>query len=347
MEHNNNALGGGAAQSRTAAPGSTASNGEFYIPDRTCPRRPLKTNGTPGKSFEYAQIEGVPCRVVSGDEASVNLHSFISDTNTVFQVSREEFLEQFVQAEVVDGFIRAPKYPGGLLHVSEFEKREEASELIHKSAKIIGDESLEKKLKQLLQTQGSTHAATVSDYFDFKSGAKVLKTTENLGDSIFNRSKRWCPPVDIDHETFKQTKGFPAPIGIRPKDFCMPSELAQAVTALLVQMAQFENSPPAFVAFVSTIPGAVISQEVHLCKWCGTLVDARKCTAKYKSETNYIEICHRDPNKGFSIENMYWGHGDCNRRQGGYTELDRIDDVVSLIKMNPEYLEILRRKLGL
>jgi hypothetical protein len=319
----------------------------YYIPDRTCPRHALKANGEPSKSYEYAQMEGVPCRLVSRSDILVNLHSFVSDMSTVFQISSDEFQEQFVRAEVVDGFILVSKYPGGRIHVSEFDKRNEATELIHKATKVIGDKSLEDKLRQLLQTQGSTHAATVPVYLDFKNGKRILKPTENLGDAVFNRSKRWCPPVNIDHDAFKQTIGFPAPIGIRPKDFCLPSELAQAVTVLLVQMAQFENSPAAFVAFVSNIPEVSIPGDIHLCKWCAQPVDAKKCTTKYKSETNYIEICHRDPNQGFSVKNMYWGHGDCNRRQGGYTELDRIDDVVSLIDMNPEYREILLRKLGL
>jgi len=32
---------------------------------------------------------------------------------------------------------------------------------------------------------------------------------------------------------------------------------------------------------------------------------------------------------------MYWGHGECNRRQGGYTETERIQDALGLINFNP------------
>ncbi len=32
---------------------------------------------------------------------------------------------------------------------------------------------------------------------------------------------------------------------------------------------------------------------------------------------------------------MYWGHGECNRRQGGYTERERIEDAIVLITNNP------------
>jgi hypothetical protein len=31
---------------------------------------------------------------------------------------------------------------------------------------------------------------------------------------------------------------------------------------------------------------------------------------------------------------MYWGHGECNRRQGGYTEQDRINDAIRLLENN-------------
>ena len=75
------------------------------------------------------------------------------------------------------------------------------------------------------------------------------------------------------------------------------------------------------------------------CKWCNKVIDANLCKAEYKSATNYIEICHRDPNDRFLPRNVYWGHGDCNRRQGGYTEEDRIQDALTLLKYNPEYLK--------
>ena len=58
-------------------------------------------------------------------------------------------------------------------------------------------------------------------------------------------------------------------------------------------------------------------------------------SSQYKSEDNYIEICHRDPNSHFCVKNMYWGHGECNRRQGGYTETERIEDALGLINYNP------------
>lgn len=331
-------LGGGAAHSGTAAPG------RFYIPDRTYPRRPLKANGEEQKKYEWTQVEGVPCKLVQETEGHVVLQSFTSDPDTVVRVPRDEFAAQFVQAEMEGEFILGVKYPGGRLHVSEFDKRKEAGDLVARALRVLadeeeddGEESLAAKLDQVTKSQGSTKCATIPQYFEYAAGRRVLGPTENLGDPVFNRSKRWAPPVDIDHDTFKQTKGFPAPLGIRPKDFCLPSEMIKGVTELLVQMACFENAPPALATFVFGIPGVVHPGCVHRCKWCGGTVDAAKCTAEYKSTTNYIEICHRDPNAAFSPENMYWGHGDCNRRQGGYTERDRIEDAIRLLMENPVY----------
>lgn len=323
-------LGGGAAHSGTAAPG------RFYIPDRTYPRRPLKKDGEEQKNYEWiAQVEGVPCKLVQETETHVLVHSFTASSDSIVRIPRDEFAAQFVQAEMDGEFILGVKYPGGRLHVSEFDKRNEANDLVARALRVVTDEALKDKLTQIIVAQGSTKCVTIPQYNDYAAGRRVLGPTENLGDPVFNRSKRWAPPVDIDHDTFKQTKGFPAPLGIRPKDFCLPSAMMQGVTELLVQMACFENAPPALVSFVFGIPGVVHPGCVHRCKWCGGTVDAAKCTAAYKSTTNYIEICHRDPNAAFSPENMYWGHGDCNRRQGGYDEGECVRDGLRLFMMDP------------
>jgi hypothetical protein len=63
------------------------------------------------------------------------------------------------------------------------------------------------------------------------------------------------------------------------------------------------------------------------------------------SETNYIEICHRDPNDRFLVRNMYWGTGESNRRQGGYSEEDRIEDAIRLLMNNQEHFEKYKEQL--
>ena len=319
----------------------------YYIPNRSFPRRPLKKNGEEQKAYEWAQVQGVPCKIIKKEEASLVLHSFLSDSDQNFRVSNAELSEQFTQAKLEGEYIVGVSYPEGRLHISEFDKRKEASDLIASALKVICDESLRDKLKQTDKTQGCTHTATIDEFLKLKSGELKLKPTENFGDPIFNRSKRWAPPIDMDHETFQKTAGFPAPLGVRPKDFCLPSGVLAGVRELLVQMARFDKTPAEIRKFVSELPGMTIPEGIHCCKWCGEKVDADKCTSKYKSVTNYIELCHRDPNAMFTPENVYWGHGDCNRRQGGYTEYDRIEDVVRLAKQDPAYRAELLRQLGL
>ena len=312
--------------------------GDYYIPDRTFPRKPLTVGGEEQKKYVWiAQVEGVPCRLIEDEGSAVRLHSFTAEPGSTVRVPCEEFEAQFTKAEMDGDFILGVKYPGGRLHVSEFDKRKEAIELVARAVKVVAEESLRKKLKQVVKAQGCPKAVVIDKYLAFKSGAYVLGPTENIGDPVFNRACRWAPPVDIDYATFKQSKGFPAPLGIRPKDFCLPSEVIHGVTELLVQMARFENAPVSLAAFVSQLPGVVLPESAHRCKWCGETVDAQCCTSEYKSTSNYIEICHRDPNKGFSPDNMYWGHGECNRRQGGYTERDRIEDAIRLLLENPDY----------
>ena len=83
----------------------------------------------------------------------------------------------------------------------------------------------------------------------------------------------------------------------------------------------------------------------HRCTYCGEEIDLNEYSSNYASETNYIEICHRDPNACFCMGNMYWGHGECNRRQGGYTETERIEDAIQLVFTNStDYsLELIRK----
>lgn len=320
----------------------------YFIPDRTCLRSPLKKDSTEQKTTEWPQVQGVPCKMIKEEADAVILHSFLSDVDKNFRVPLAEFREQFAPAEMDGEYILTQAYPSGRIHVSEFEKRKEASKFLAAAMKVVDSKSLQDKLKQTFLPQGCTHTSKMDEYLKFKSGEKELKTTENFGDPIFNRTKRWAPPISSEytHDDFKKTKGFPAPLGIRTKDFCLPSGVLAGAIELVTQMARFENPDPKLRAFLDE-KKIEISEGVHCCKWCGKSVDATKCTSAYKSATNYIELCHRDPNGMFTRENVYWGHGDCNRRQGGYTELDRADDVAGLANQDPEVvLARLFAKLG-
>lgn len=327
----------------------------FYISKKSFPRKCLTVKGTVRTEYEWVQIEGVPCMVIEEhhndkDELEfIIFNSFTSNPDSYFKVSAIELAEHFDKAIVnKDGFIMGlTKYPDGKIHTLEFKKRVDVKN-IAALFKKIPNKDLSSKLEQTLVSQGSTHAATISLFFDYVNGTKKLKSTENFGDPIFNRHKRWCPPINITFEEFKTSPSYPAPLGVRPKDFCLPSEIISSAVELVTQMTRFLHSEDEFVKIIKTsildvyTPSATVTTvalEPFCCKWCNKVIDANLCKAEYKSATNYIEICHRDPNDRFLPRNVYWGHGDCNRRQGGYTEEDRIQDAITLLKYNPEYLK--------
>lgn len=338
---------------------------QFLISKKSAPRKCLTVKGAVKAEYEWVQIEGVPCLVLEelhdedGELESIILNSFTSTPDSRFKVTAAELDEHFDRAVVSrDGFIQGlQKYPGGKIHATEFKAREDVQK-IAAVFKRIPNKDLAAKLEQTLVSQGSTHAATISAYLDYMSGAKKLKSTENFGDPIFNRHKRWCPPIgrragspsaalgaaDITFEEFKASPSYPAPIGVRPKDFCLPSEIISSAVELSSQMCRFLNSDAELAHTLQTqilepFGGGAQPLEPFCCKWCNKVIDANHCKAEYKSATNYIEICHRDPNDRFVPRNVYWGHGDCNRRQGGYTEEDRIQDAITLLKFNPDYLK--------
>ena len=81
--------------------------------------------------------------------------------------------------------------------------------------------------------------------------------------------------------------------------------------------------------------------EIHKCKWSGKEIDALEFSSEYASKDNFIEICHRDPNERFIPSNMYWGFGESNREQGGYSEEERTKQIAILLNHNQEHLKTL------
>jgi len=291
---------------------------------------------------EYLQIEGVPCKVIKYDSVT-NMITLNSLTNTIsrcFKISREEFDINFTEINPdSDGDLHLNAYPIPI-NISEFDKREEVKSLEKNIKTIITNETVDKrvrkifkdKLFQLIQSQGAPYI-TITDYNKFKDGEISLSTHKRFGNEIFNRNYRWCPPIDITYEEYLKSPSYPAPLGIRPKDFCLPSELIITMNELINQIVNFDGiGDISFEEMKKILP--FIHKKEHCCKYCGEKIDIEKYCSEYKSCDNYIEICHRDPNSRFLPRNMYWGHGDCNRRQGGYSETDRMNDGVRLMWVN-------------
>lgn len=313
----------------------------YCVAKQTVPHYYNKKNGI-SKQKEYLQIEGVPCQVIkyNNETNMITLNSFTSSSSRCFTISRQYFYNNFTEIiPDTDGNLYLDAYPIPI-HTSEFYKREDLKILensvkqIYKNGKIspIVRRLFKDKLFQLIQSQGAPYI-TIEEYYKFKNGEISLSKHKRFGSEIFNRNTRWCPPIDITYEEYLKSPSYPAPLGIRPKDFCLPSELINTMKELIVQIVNFDGiDDVSYNEIEKTIP--FIYKKYHLCKYCGKNIYIEKYYSQYKSQNNYIEICHRNPNDRFLAKNMYWGHGECNRRQGGYSENDRINDGARLMLLN-------------
>ena len=327
----------------------TPSHGDFYKPAKTYHRKFVaNTKSGESKKHEWLQIEGCPCIVISVTDDYVELNSFASSIGRNFRVLHEEFNTQFVKCIVEDGFImELDKYPENKIHITEFDKREDVNKLKKQIEQCLKqtDSSLVKKIindkkQQMFDSQGAP-CVTIPNFIKFINKELVVGKLEHFGEIHFNRNCRWCPPVDISFEEFKASNSYPAPLGIRPKDFCLPSELIETIKELIRQIMMFDNIETN--CFNDMIPEGDSNQTIkHRCHWCNVVINADEYSSVYGSKDNFIEICHKDPNDRFLKTNMYWGHGECNRRQGGYSERERIEDALKLLKHNPHYLNEFR-----
>lgn len=320
---------------------SEMTNYEYCVAKQTIPRNYDTLKGI-SKEKEYLQIQGVPCKIVkyNNETNMFTLNSFTSGSSRYFTISQQDFDNNFIKVKPNnDGDLQLDAYPIPI-NVSEFDKREDVKNLEKKIRQIIVNQNvneivrkiLKDKLFQLIQSQGAPYI-TIVDYYKFKNGELALSKHKRFGNEIFNRNNRWCPPIDITYEEYSSSPSYPAPLGIRPKDFCLPSELINTIKDLIIQIVNFDGiDENSFEEMKKIIP--FIYKKEHVCKYCGEKINIEDYYSTYKSCDNYIEICHRDPNDRFLSRNMYWGHGECNRRQGGYSESDRMHDGARLMFLN-------------
>ena len=340
----------------------------IVIAKRTLPRHTLTKSGQPSAKPEYVQIEGAPLVVVSFENNLFTLNPLTSAEQKYFVVTKEDLQGNFYPAELDENkFITnldSKKYPKRV-NITEFSDRDRLakfntaimkeikswSECLLKEVLIGKLDSTEKKRKggKLPQLRASQGASTptipkIQTYIEKMNGKKELTLKDkHFGEPLFNRSSRCSPVVDhLSWEEYRASPSYPYPIGIRNKDFCLPSEMIAVSVEMIRQLLTLKNVEDKYREKIQKIftdfnIGPQFDNFVtHRCTYCGEEIDLNEYSSNYASETNYIEICHRDPNACFCMENMYWGHGECNRRQGGYTETERIEDALGLINNNPE-----------
>ena len=308
--------------------------GDFYISNKTLPYY-VNTKKGLSKAQQWVIIEGVPNKIVGIKGNELILNAFTSSDTTTYTVTIQDLDKYFIKAEIIKGCIIAPKYPFPIPCI-EFDIRKKCninSTINEKECNLNVKNILKDKLGQMIVSQGSGDCITIDNYNNFIN--KKIKITQHkrIGGDIFNRNARWCPPIDMTYEEFQNSNSYPAPLGIRSKDFCLPSELFETMIEMITQIYNMRNIDKLSLSKMKSKYN-LEEREEHCCKYCGEHIDMNFYSSKYKSQTNYIEICHRDPQGRFLTHNIYWGHGKCNRKQGGYCENVCMLDGIKLLLLN-------------
>jgi len=289
---------------------------------------------------------GVPCIVEKVESTTIYIDPFTSSRPTNLHVVDSHNIVNFIKCEVEDGYILGlAMYPGGKLLKEEFDKRKDVKNLMKKikyfsrglEADNICKKIITDKLSQIEATQGAP-CMTVEKIMELDIEGARAEPTKRFDNMIFNRCSRQAPPIPdtYSYEEYKKSRNFCKPIGTRPKDFCLPSEFTETCIEMIRQIACFKGIDPdtkqKLIKLVNIDDRDCL--EYHQCKWCGEIIEAAEYTSGYSSKDNFIEICHRDPKDRFLKRNMYWGHGECNRQQGGYSEEERVNQIAKLLNID-------------
>ena len=301
----------------------------------------------PKRTMPYGNIwrcANVPYKVESNDGIHMNLLPFNGKSNIT--VLNENFENEFYHLESDDTYVYAPNYPNGRIPITEFNVKPISIKKLkkHFEGKNIL-RAIEKAEQDSFHSKGNQFCTTIDKYNKYKNDPKTSKL-ERIGDPIFNRSVRHSPPISklFTREDFEKSSSYPAPIGIREEDFALPSEQNEILIELLEQIFNCKNAPECPKEMKCEL-GLNIHTNTHKCLWCGELMDITELNQDYCSKEHSINFCHRIPELGTKKGNVYIGHCSCNREQGGYSEEQRIEQIIRLAKYNTSYKEKILQEL--
>ena len=308
---------------------------KFVAPIKTTPR---------GIHWQCANI---PCKVKSNDGVNIKLLPFTGKSITI---PNEKFLNEFHHLDSDEVYVYAPNstYPDGKIAISEFYIKSISTTNLKKHFKGQKNilDAIKKAVKDSKGAKGNQFCAKIDIYNKYKADTKTSKL-ERIGDPIFNRSVRHSPPISktFTREEFENSPSYPAPIGVREEDFAWPSEQNSILIELLNQIFNCANAPMCPAKIISDL-GLEIKPDTHACLWCGEVIDISILNQDYCSKEHTINFCHRIPEIGTKKGNVYIGHCSCNREQGGYSEAERIDQIIRLAKYNPVYRDKILKELA-
>lgn len=289
----------------------------------------------------------VPCKVISNDGSNVILLPFNKSQN--IHITDEIYKLNYYQLESDETYVYISGYPHGKIAISEFTTQSISIKKLKKHFKedINFSKLIAKVVQDSFHSKGNNSCITIEKYNEFATESTHSKL-ERIGDPIFNRSVRHSPPISktFTRENFEQSSSYPAPIGIREEDFALPSEQNEILIELLNQIFSCENAPICPEEIVTEL-NLSINPNSHTCLWCGEILNILKLNQEYCSIEHTINFCHRIPEVGTKRGNVYIGHCSCNREQGGYSEEERVIQVIRLAKCNPHFKEKILQELDI
>lgn len=180
---------------------------------------------------------------------------------------------------------------------------------------------------------------TMKDYDKHKSNKLSANALSSIGNPYFNRKSRWAPVADPDSHNLKRST-HPAPTGIRASDYASLKDCNEIYLELLCQLFSMVYSSDLPQEIVNHLAGKP-SKNTHKCHYCGELMDLDLFLGQaYKSKEHAINFCHMDPDEKSNSTrpgNVYFGHTSCNRKQGGFSEKERILDGLRLLDLHREH----------
>jgi hypothetical protein len=288
----------------------------------------------------------VPCYIISKTDDEVVIKAFNKAREC--KVTNEMFTTHFITLNRDSEYVYADSYPNGRIAIVEFTINPisiaELSNHFKENTEFVG--LLDKAYQDSYVGKGNTFCINMKKYADYESNKQISKL-ERIGDPIFNRTSRHTVPIQgtFSRDDFENCASFPAPIGIRAEDFALPSEQNDILREMLTQIFNCVGAPDCPPDLQAKL-GIQITSNSHMCEWCGERMDISSLNQQYCSKEHSVNFCHRDPVVGTKRGNVYIGHCSCNREQGGYSEEQRVMQIIRLAKYNENYRKLILESLA-
>jgi hypothetical protein len=283
-----------------------------------------------GKTKQWISLNS---EAIVSEDSGVNVKIILKDLSKPISISRQIFEDFFVdagQASSEDLY----EFESDKNRLSKSEIVSLVKKHFHGQEQELFIIAIKKADQDAFTSAGSTQCLNIDEFEKHQSGLKNVNVLQEYGDPVFNRRVRWSPVADI--QNWKKNYA-PAPIGIRESDYASLKDCNSIFKELLCQVFQMDYTQP-LNPEIEVFLQVNLTKGTHKCAYCGEKIDlAAFGTQAYKSLEQEINFCHRDPTSKTSRTrpgNTYFGHTDCNRIQGGLSELARIQDGLRLLELH-------------